>query len=49
MRRKTNTKNRRDQPGNDSGNHQRASMPNEPPVDYDRKNGRKAKQKNMCV
>ena len=47
-RRKTNTKNRRDQTGNNSGNPERVSMPNEPPVDHDRRNHRKAK-KTICV
>ena len=47
-RRKTNTKNRRDRTGNNSCNPERVSMSNEPPVDHDRRNHRKA-NKTICV
>ena len=46
-RRKTNTKNRRDRTGNNSGNPECVSM--QMPVDHDRRNHRKAKQKNQYV
>ena len=48
-RRKKKTKNSQDRTGNNSGNPERVSMPNEPPVDCDTRNDRKANKQNMCV
>ena len=48
-RRKKNTKNSQDRTENNSGNPERVSMTNEPPVDYDTRNDRKANKQNMCV